>query len=112
MQYDIIMLNDLPNEVRNTILKVCFLHNKKVYLTSKISDIIIRGAENLTVFDTPLLFSNNNVLTIPQKVIKRLADIFISLVGIVILSPLMILISLAIFIYDRGPVFYRQINGA
>ena len=108
MQYDIIMLNDLPNEVRNTILKVCFLHNKKVYLTSKISDIIIRGAENLTVFDTPLLFSNNNVLTIPQKVIKRLADIFISLVGIVILSPLMILISLAIFIYDRGPVFYRQ----
>lgn len=113
--YDIIMLNDLPNEVRNNILKICFLKNKKVYLTSKISDIIIRGAENLTVFDTPLLYSNNKVMTIPQKVIKRLADIFISALGIIILSPLMILVSLAIFLYDRGPVFYRQtrytING-
>ena len=106
--YDIIMLNDLPNEARNTILKICFLHNKKVYLTSKISDIIIRGAENLTVFDTPMLYSNNKVLTLPQKMIKRIADIFISTVGLIILSPLMILVSLAIFLYDRGPVFYRQ----
>ena len=106
--YDIILLNDLPNEVRNNILKTCFLKNKKVYLTSKISDIIIRGAENLAVFDTPLLYTNNQVLTIPQRVIKRLADIFISLIGLIILSPLMILVSLAIFLYDRGPVFYRQ----
>lgn len=106
--YDIILLNDLPNEVRNNILKTCFLKNKKVYLTSKISDIIIRGAENLAVFDTPLLFSDNTVLTIPQRVIKRLADIFIAALGLIVLSPLMILVSLVIFLYDRGPVFYRQ----
>ena len=113
--YDIILVNDVPNELRNKILKACFIRNKKVYLTPKISDIIIRGAENLAIFDTPLLFANDTVLTIPQRVIKRLADIFLSALGLIVLSPLMILVSLAIFLYDRGPVFYRQtrytING-
>lgn len=108
--YDAILINDVPSERRNRILKACFAKGKRVYITPKISDIIIRSAETLAVFDTPLLFSDNTVLTIPQRVIKRLADIFISLIGLIILSPLMILVSLAIFLYDRGPVFYRQIR--
>ena len=113
--YDIILVNDVPNESRNKILKACFTMNKKAYLTPKISDIIIRGAENLAVFDTPLLFANNKVLTIPEKIVKRCSDIFLSALGLIVLSPIMILVSLAIFLYDRGPVFYRQtrytING-
>ena len=40
--------------------------------------------------------------------IKRAMDIVISLIGIVIASPFMILIALAIKLYDRGPVLYKQ----
>ena len=106
--YDLILVNDVPTEVRNKILKTCFRDNKKVYITPKISDIIIRGCENLAVFDTPLLFANDAVLTIPERIVKRCFDIFLSAIGLIVLSPIMILVSLAIFIYDRGPVFYRQ----
>lgn len=106
--YDAVLINDVPSETRNRILKICFAKGKRVYITPKISDIIIRGAENLAVFDTPLLFSHNNTLTLIERGIKRLADIFLSAIGLIILSPLMILVSLAIFLYDRGPVFYRQ----
>ena len=106
--YDLILVNDVPTEVRNKILKACFKNNKKVYITPKISDIIIRGCENLAVFDTPLLFANDTVLTIPERIVKRCFDIFLSAIGIIVLSPIMILVSLAIFLYDRGPVFYRQ----
>ena len=106
--YDLILVNDVPTEVRNKILKACFKNNKKVYITPKISDIIIRGCENLAVFDTPLLFANDTVLTIPERIVKRCFDIFLSAIGLIVLSPIMILVSLAIFCYDRGPVFYRQ----
>ena len=106
--YDAVLINDVPSETRNRILKICFAKGKRVYITPKISDIIIRGAENLAVFDTPLLFSHNNTLTLTERAIKRLADIFLSTMGLILLSPIMILISLAIFLYDRGPVFYRQ----
>ena len=106
--YDLILVNDVPTEVRNKILKACFKNNKKVYITPKISDIIIRGCENLAVFDTPLLFANDTVLTIPERIVKRCFDIFLSAIGLIVLSPIMILVSLAIFLYDRGPVFYRQ----
>lgn len=106
--YDAILINDVPSEKRNRILKICFAKGKRVYITPKISDIIIRSADTLAVFDTPLLLANNNTLNITEKVIKRAFDIFLSAFGLIILSPLMILISLAIFLYDRGPVFYRQ----
>ena len=106
--YNLILVNDVPTEMRNKILKTCFRFNKKVYITPKISDIIIRGCENLAVFDTPLLFSNDAVFTIPERIVKRCFDIFLSSVGLIVLSPIMILVSLAIFLYDRGPVFYRQ----
>lgn len=40
--------------------------------------------------------------------IKRLFDIFASLIGIVILIPLTIIIGLAIKLEDRGPIFFAQ----
>ena len=43
-----------------------------------------------------------------QLFFKRIVDIIFSLAGLVIASPFMILIALAIKLYDGGPVFYKQ----
>lgn len=113
--YDAVLINDVPSEMRNRILKICFAKRKRVYITPKISDIIMRNADLLAVFDTPLLFTHNSTFSIVERIIKRGSDILLSALGLILLSPLMILVSLAIFLYDRGPVFYRQtrytING-
>lgn len=106
--YDAVLINDVPSEKRNRILKICFAKNKRVYITPKISDIIIKSADTLAVFDTPLLLANNSTLSITERAVKRAFDIFLSAFGLILLSPLMILVSMAIFLYDRGPVFYRQ----
>ena len=39
---------------------------------------------------------------------KRLFDIVLSFVGIIVLLPLFLIISLAVFIDDPGPVFFKQ----
>ena len=43
-----------------------------------------------------------------NKVFKRLIDIVLSGIGIAILSPLYLIVALAIKIDDPGPVFFRQ----
>ena len=42
--------------------------------------------------------------------IKRLFDFFSSLIGVIILSPILLIISLAIKLGSPGPVFYRGLR--
>ena len=39
---------------------------------------------------------------------KRILDIFFSLLGLIVLAPLFLIISIWIKLYDNGPVFYVQ----
>lgn len=41
-------------------------------------------------------------------VVKRAMDILLSLAALLVLSPLMVLVGLAVKLTSRGPVFYRQ----
>ena len=106
--YDAVLINDIPSEVRNDIIKACFDTEKRVYFTPKISDILIKGAERIDIFDTPLLLCKNAGLSGIQAFIKRLGDIIISLIGIIITSPIMAVTAILIHKYDGGPVFYKQ----
>ncbi len=46
--------------------------------------------------------------SIYESIIKRMIDIFLSLIGLILLSPVYLLVSLAIIIDDPGPVFFTQ----
>ncbi|MBO4383512.1 MAG: sugar transferase, partial [Clostridia bacterium] len=108
MEYDGAIICDIQGSLRNDILKYCYDTGKRTYVTPKVSDIIIRSGENLHVFDTPLLLCRNTGLTFEQKVLKRIVDIFLSLLALVLTSPFMLITAIAIKAYDRGPVFYKQ----
>ena len=41
-------------------------------------------------------------------VFKRIFDVIAAVMGLVILSPLLLLIGISIRLFDGGPVFYRQ----
>lgn len=107
-KYDAILINDVPSEKRNKILKCCFDLKKRVYLTPKISDIIVRSSEEINLFDTPLYFCQNQEMSFGEKIVKRLGDVIMSLIGLIISSPIMLITAIAIKAYDGGPVFYRQ----
>lgn len=108
LKYNAVVLCDLPSQARNQIMKYCYQESIRTYVTPKISDILFRGADDIHLFDTPMLLSRNQGLTIDQRMIKRVADVVLSLAGIVIASPFMLLIAIAVKLYDNGPVLYRQ----
>lgn len=106
--YKAVILGDMPSHERNLLLKYCFEKDIRCYCIPKISDVMIMSSDSIHLFDTPLLLFRNRGLTIEQKTAKRLTDIIISGLGVVIASPFMLIIALLIKCYDRGPVFYRQ----
>ena len=106
--YEAIMIGDIPSHERNLILKECFSRNIRCYCLPKISDIMIMSSEKLHMFDSPLLLFRNSGLTIEMQAAKRLCDIVLSLLGLLILSPLFLVLAILIKGYDGGPVFYKQ----
>lgn len=107
-QYNAVLIGDIPVQDRNRFIKYCFEKNIRCYGIPKISDIMIRNSESIDLFDSPLLLFRNNGLTYRQMMIKRAMDIILSLTGIVLASPVMLLIAACVKAYDGGPVFYRQ----
>lgn len=109
-RYNTVMLWDIPAKQRNTIFKYCYEESKRIYVMPKISDIILNGSSPVHLFDTPLLLTEGNPLEYEERIIKRAVDIILSLILIILTSPIMLLTAIAIKIYDRGPVFYKQIR--
>lgn len=108
LRYDAVLIGDIMVEDRNRFIKFCFEKNIRCYTIPKISDIMIRNSESIDLFDSPLLLFRNNGLTYRQMFVKRAMDIGISALGIVLASPVMLLIAACIKLYDGGPVFYKQ----
>ena len=106
--YDGIVISDVSAQQRNDILKYCYMHEIQTYITPKISDVIIGGGEDIHQFDTPLVMINTTGLTPEQELVKRFFDVVLCVIAAVVLSPLMLIIALAIKLEDHGPVFYKQ----
>lgn len=107
-KYDAVIINDVPAELRNDILKYCYRNQIRSYVTPKLSDIIIRGGMDICLFDTPLLLVRSKGLTITQRFVKRLMDIIVSFIVLVVASPVMLAVAIAIKCEDGGPVFFKQ----
>lgn len=106
-----VVIYDIHAQMRNKIIKICFENDVRAYATTKISDILTRGAECVHLFDTPLLLYRNMGLTFVQRFLKRTFDIAAALILLIVTFPFMLISALAIKIYDGGPVFFRQERG-
>jgi len=108
--YDAVMLWDVPNFIRNDILKECYGRRIRIYTMPSISDILLSGSEIMHFFDTPLLLIRSNALTIDQMIVKRIIDITVAMVLLLLASPIMLVTAILIKIYDGGPILYRQVR--
>lgn len=107
-KFDLVMIDDIPADRREIIQNICYSKEKKIYFVPSITDIINKNSKYSHLLDTPLYFYKNNSMSVFEKIVKRIGDIVISSIGIIITSPIMIAIAAAIFSYDKGSVFYKQ----
>ncbi|MBO4337596.1 MAG: sugar transferase, partial [Lachnospiraceae bacterium] len=72
------------------------------------ADINVRGCEVSHFFDTPFLRNRKTDVAWYYPIVKRLLDIALSLIALVIASPFMLVTAIAIKIEDHGRIFYKQ----
>ena len=96
LDFEGVVLYDLPSEDRNNILKYCFKHSIRTYVIPKITDIIMKGSDDMHLVDTPVFLSRNIGLQADQRFFKRATDLLISGVGIIVASPIMLIIAIII----------------
>ena len=108
LEYESVVLNDVPAQIRNDILKFCYENSVRCYVVPKITDVILRGSRDVTLFDTPIFMVKGTGLKITQRFAKRTLDIVLCLIAMIPALPIMLVIALAIKLEDGGPVFYKQ----
>ncbi|MBO5020082.1 MAG: exopolysaccharide biosynthesis polyprenyl glycosylphosphotransferase, partial [Clostridia bacterium] len=107
-KHEAVVICDIDKNKQKEILAYCYTNQKRVYVLPDITDIAINNAYEIQIGDTPVLVSRNRGLTAEQQLIKRICDIVISAVGLIIAGPIMIICAIAIKFDDGGPVFFKQ----
>lgn len=107
-EYDTVILYEVEKGHRTGTMEYCIEHYKNLYITPRVSDIILQGFEERTLIDTPLLKYEYNYLDAKQYKSKRLLDLIVSAAGLALAAVPMLLTAAAIKIEDHGPVFFKQ----
>ena len=107
-KHEAVILNDVPVPLRDDILKFCYAKRVRAYVVPELTDILLRGAKTVSLFDTPMVVIKGTGLSPVERIIKRAMDIVLCALAMVVAAPIMLLVALAIKLEDGGPVFYKQ----
>lgn len=101
-------LINVSERLQNRLLLYCDEHGKDIHLSMSLNDLLLLRSDISHSFDTPFLRNKRNPVAWYYPMVKRAADMILSVCGLVILSPVLLLTACAIKLGDGGPVFYRQ----
>ena len=108
---EIILLNTLTHKTKQRLMYYFTSSlNKDLYLCSNYFDIIITSLNDRNIGDMLSFEQRPLGINLVEGAVKRLMDICISVVFLILSSPVRLIIPLAIKLYDGGPVFYTQIR--
>ena len=103
-----VLLYETAYGIRTGLMTYLVNEKKTFYITPRISDIVIQGFDKRHLIDTPLLkyqYAKDNRRNCFSK---RALDLAVSLTGLLILSPVVLITMLAIKLEDGGDIFFRQ----
>lgn len=107
-QYDTVILYEVAKGYRTGMMEYCIEHQKNLYITPRVSDIILQGFEERTLIDTPLFKYEYHYLDTRQYRTKRLLDLTVSVFALALTAIPMLITAIAIKVEDGGPIFFKQ----
>ena len=103
-----VFLSGIHSRERNVILKHCIFNDISVYVIPRIGDVIMSGAKKIHMFHLPMLNVGRYNPSFFYLFVKRLMDILLAGIALIIASPIMLVTAIIIKLTDGGPVFYSQ----
>lgn len=105
---DTVFLVGVHSHDRNIIAKYCLMNNIEAFLIPRVGDLIISGAKRKQMFHLLMLKIERFNPPYEYLILKRLGDIILSLIAIVLFSPIILITAICIKLEDHGPVIYKQ----
>lgn len=99
---DELKIKDIVRQLTDTTCSVLLIPDMFTFNILQSRTEEINGVPVVPLFDTPLSGIN--------MVFKRLEDIVVSLAIIILISPVLLLIAIAVKITSTGPVIFRQVR--
>lgn len=104
----IVATSDVPSHELNKMTRALLREDVHVHLSSGLRGIAQSRLRSLPIAHEPLFYLEANSLAPWQRRLKRVIDVAVSAVLLVVLLPVLIVAAIAIKLGDRGPVFFRQ----
>lgn len=105
---DYVVILETPVHQRKWLVDQCYKHRLNFMFAPAISDIVELSGFSTMVDDKTMVEVNVQGLSFEQRVLKRLLDIFVALVGAIISSPIWIVSAIAIKLNDGGSILFKQ----
>ena len=106
----VVACSELNEGLLEALLPVCRLRSVKLTVVPPTRGIFGTATHLGHVADLPLLDYNTWYVSPSTLALKRIFDVVVATVGLVLTSPLFVLIALAIFVDDGPPVLFRQLR--
>lgn len=108
VEADTIVLYEVPVENRTRIIDFCYQNLKNIYFNPHIADILEQNAKPMFIDDITFFSTRFHMITFEERIVKRLMDVLISLAGLIITSPILLVSAFLIKKNDGGAVFFKQ----
>jgi exopolysaccharide biosynthesis polyprenyl glycosylphosphotransferase len=105
---EVVIATILPPDALRIVTETCFNRGVGVYVIPSVVSTAHARAEPVVRGPCALLRLHPARLEFPALLMKRMFDIVMSVLLLVLTAPLMALIALAIRLDSPGPVFFRQ----
>ena len=105
---DTIILYEVPVQVRTDIIDFCYQNLKNIYFNPHIADILEQNSKPVIVDDISFFSTRFHMITFEERIVKRLMDVFISLIMIIITSPILLVSAVSIKRNDGGAILFKQ----
>lgn len=104
----LILLPDLSVQQREVVVRWATKHGADVVLIPELYDLLLSSGSATTLGDVPVVALHRAGASAEHLAVKRLVDILVAALLLVVFLPVIIVISLGIWIFDGRPVLYRQ----
>ncbi len=104
----IIAIESSEHKLLSEILTMLENRTHTVWGIPDLFDLLSNTAKTNTIFGSPLLKISNGLMPVWQENIKRLLDVTISALCVIIFFPVFIALAIGIKMSSSGPIMYKQ----
>ena len=104
----VIICESIHNREKMQMMNYCYQHNKELLLSPNYYELFCSEAILTQLDDLPVLVPQSLQPSIENKILKRFADVSVSLIVLFLTLPIMLICWLGVILWEGRPVFYRQ----